>query len=167
MSKSAEENLEAINNIAQKINVITDIAFQTNILALNAAVEAARAGAHGMGFVVVAAEVRKLAETCKLAADEIVQLAGKSVNVARHTQVMLNELIPDISKTTELIQEITAAGIEQHVGVEQVNNAIQQQNVVAQQNVAISEEVLTTSKKLSEFANQLLELVSYFKIWKK
>ncbi|HOK61103.1 MAG: methyl-accepting chemotaxis protein [Bacteroidales bacterium] len=167
LNKSAEENLEAINHIAQKINVITDIAFQTNILALNAAVEAARAGAHGKGFAVVAAEVRKLAETSKAAADEIVQMAHKSVSVAQHTQTMLNELIPDITKTTELIQEITAASIEQHVGVEQVNNAIQQQNVVAQQNVAISEEVVTTSNKLSEFANQFVELVSYFKIRKK
>lgn len=167
LNKSAEENLEAINHIAQKINVITDIAFQTNILALNAAVEAARAGAHGKGFAVVAAEVRKLAETSKLAADEIVQLAGKSVNVAQHTQVMLNELIPDITRTTNLVEEITSASIEQHVGVEQVNNAIQQQNVVAQQNVAISEEVVTTSNKLSEFANQFVDLVSYFKIRKK
>jgi len=167
LNKSAEENLEAINHIAQKINVITDIAFQTNILALNAAVEAARAGAHGKGFAVVAAEVRKLAETSKLAADEIVQLAGKSVNVAQHTQVMLNELIPDITRTTNLVEEITSASIEQHVGVEQVNNAIQQQNVVAQQNAAISEEVVTTSNKLSEFANQFVELVSYFKIRKK
>ncbi|HQE55612.1 MAG TPA: hypothetical protein PKV45_11365, partial [Tenuifilum sp.] len=110
---------------------------------------------------------RKLAETSKLAADEIVQLAGKSVNVAQHTQVMLNELIPDITRTTNLVEEITSASIEQHVGVEQVNNAIQQQNVVAQQNAAISEEVVTTSNKLSEFANQFVELVSYFKIRKK
>lgn len=167
LAKSAEENLDAIHNIAQKINVITDIAFQTNILALNAAVEAARAGAHGKGFAVVASEVRKLAETSKLAADEIVQLASRSVNAAEHTQIMLNELLPDITRTTELIQEITAASIEQHVGVEQVNNAIQQQNLVAQQNVAVSEEVVGCSTRINEFAVQFMELVSYFKIQRK
>ncbi|QKG80432.1 methyl-accepting chemotaxis protein [Tenuifilum thalassicum] len=167
LDKAADENLDAITNIAQKINVITDIAFQTNILALNAAVEAARAGAHGKGFAVVAAEVRKLAETSKIAADEIVQLANKSVGVAEHTKVMLNELIPDITKTTELIQEITAASMEQHVGVEQVNNALQQQNQVAQRNAAISEECVGGSNSLAEFANQFKELVAYFKIPKK
>ncbi len=164
LSKTSDENMDAIHTIAQKISIINDIAFQTNILALNAAVEAARAGVHGKGFAVVAAEVRKLAETSKNAADEIVQLATRSVGVAKHTQLVINELLPDITKTSDLIQEITSASVEQHVGAEQVNNAIQQQNQVTQQNASLSQEVVTCSSQINEVASDFTKLLSYFKL---
>ncbi|MGF1584730.1 MAG: methyl-accepting chemotaxis protein [Bacteroidales bacterium] len=164
VGESAGDSLESIRNIASKINIINDIAFQTNILALNAAVEAARAGEHGRGFAVVAAEVRKLAERSKIAADEIVALAAKSVNVTEESGKLMGELIPDIEKTARLVQEITAASLEQNSGADQINNAIQQLNQVIQQNAAVSEEMATTSEELSGQADQLKETVSYFRL---
>jgi methyl-accepting chemotaxis protein len=164
VSESAKESLLSVRDIASKINIINDIAFQTNILALNAAVEAARAGEHGRGFAVVASEVRKLAERSKAAADEIVALAVKSVNVTESAGKLMGELIPDIEKTSRLIQEITAASLEQNSGAEQINNAIQQLNNVIQQNAAISEEMATSSEELSGQSESLKSTVSYFKL---
>jgi methyl-accepting chemotaxis protein len=164
VGESADESLESIRNIASKINIINDIAFQTNILALNAAVEAARAGEHGRGFAVVAAEVRKLAERSKIAADEIVALATRSVKVTEESGKLMGDLIPDIEKTARLVQEITAASLEQNSGADQINNAIQQLNQIIQQNAAVSEEMATSSEELSGQAEQLKDTVSYFTI---
>jgi methyl-accepting chemotaxis protein len=164
VSESAKESLISVRDIASKINIINDIAFQTNILALNAAVEAARAGEHGRGFAVVASEVRKLAERSKLAADEIIALAVKSVNVTESAGKLMGELIPDIEKTAKLVQEITAASLEQNSGAEQINNAIQQLNNVIQQNAAISEEMATSSEELSGQAESLKNTVTYFRL---
>ena len=161
---SAGESLESIRNIAYKINIINDIAFQTNILALNAAVEAARAGEHGRGFAVVASEVRKLAERSKVAADEIVALAKSSVGVTEEAGKLMTKLIPDIEKTAKLVQEITAASLEQNSGADQINNAVQQLNQVIQQNAAVSEEMATSSEELSGQAEQLKDKVSYFRL---
>lgn len=164
VSRAAGESLNSIRDIASKINIINDIAFQTNILALNAAVEAARAGEHGRGFAVVASEVRKLAERSKVAADEIVELATKSVDVTEGAGKLMGKLIPDIEKTARLVQEISAASLEQNSGADQINNAIQQLNQVIQENAAVSEEMATTSEELSGQADQLKETVSYFKL---
>lgn len=164
VGSTSKESLESIKNIASKISIINDIAFQTNILALNAAVEAARAGEHGRGFAVVAAEVRKLAERSKIAADEIVALASKSVNITDEASELMGNLVPEIEKTSKLVQEISAASIEQNAGSEQINSAIQQLNQVTQQNAAASEELATSSEELSSQAEQLKELISFFKV---
>ncbi|SIR57998.1 methyl-accepting chemotaxis protein [Bosea sp. TND4EK4] len=156
--------VEAMQIIAQKINIVQEIARQTDLLALNAAVEAARAGEHGKGFAVVASEVRKLAERSQAAATEIGALSSDTVKVAQEAGGMLAKLVPDIKKTAELVEEITAACREQDVGSGQINQAIQQLDKVTQQNAAASEEVSATSEELASQAEQLQSTIAFFKL---
>jgi len=156
--------VDAMQTIAEKITIVQEIARQTDLLALNAAVEAARAGEHGKGFAVVASEVRKLAERSQAAAAEIGTLSSDTVKVAQEAGNMLAKLVPDIKKTAELVEEITAACREQDVGSSQINQAIQQLDKVTQQNAAASEEVSATSEELAAQAEQLQATISFFRL---
>ncbi len=154
----------AMKKIADKISIIEDIARQTNLLALNAAIEAARAGEHGKGFAVVASEVRKLAEHSQVAAAEIAELSGSSVEVADRAGHLLQKIVPNIQRTTELVQEIAAACQEQAVGAQQVNKAIQQVDQVIQRSASGAEELASTSEELSCQAEQLQASIAYFRV---
>lgn len=158
------KTVDAMKNIAEKISIIEEIARQTNLLALNAAIEAARAGEHGKGFAVVAAEVRKLAERSGQAAGEIGELSSSSVAVAEEAGRMLEELVPNIGRTAELVQEIAAAAAEQNSGAEQVNKAIQQLDTVIQQNASSSEEMASTSEELAGQGQMLQQTMSFFRV---
>jgi methyl-accepting chemotaxis protein len=162
--KAVAEAVSAMKVIAEKITIIQEIARQTNLLALNAAIEAARAGEHGKGFAVVASEVRSLAERSQSSAAEITQLASTSVEVAERAGSMLGKMVPDIQKTSDLVQEISAASNEQNTGAEQISSAIQQLDQVIQQNAATAEEMASTAVELSSQAEQVQNSLTYFKI---
>jgi methyl-accepting chemotaxis protein len=158
------KTVEAMKQIAGKISIIEEISRQTNLLALNAAIEAARAGEHGKGFAVVASEVRKLAERSQRAAGEISTLSGSSVEIAVRAGELLGKILPDVQKTSELVQEITAASREQDSGAAQINKALQQLDQVIQSNAASSEQTSSTSEELASQAAQLQEAIAFFKI---
>jgi methyl-accepting chemotaxis protein len=161
--KAVADTVAAMKQIAGKISIIEEISRQTNMLALNAAIEAARAGEHGKGFAVVASEVRKLAERSQTAANEIAELSISSVDVAEKAGEMLTRMVPDIQRTAELVQEISAASNEQDTGAEQINKAIQQLDQVIQQNASACEEIASTSEELAAQAEQLQSSIAYFR----
>ena len=161
---AVKATVSAMKQIAQKITIIDDIAYQTNLLALNAAIEAARAGEHGKGFAVVAAEVRKLAERSQIAAQEISTVATGSVELAESAGALLDQIVPSIRKTSDLVQEISAASQEQATGVSQINSAVTQLSQTTQQAAAAAEQLSATAEEMNGQAGQLTQTMSFFKL---
>jgi len=162
--EAVRSTVAAMREIAKKIGIIDDIAYQTNLLALNAAIEAARAGEHGKGFAVVAAEVRKLAERSQVAAQEIEQVASGSVDLAEKAGALLDTMLPNIKRTSDLVQEITAASEEQSAGAGQINSAMSQLSQTTQMNASSSEQLAATAEEMSGQAEQLQSSMAFFRV---
>lgn len=163
-NQTSEQSAKEVKEIAGKIKIISEIAFQTNILALNAAVEAARAGEHGKGFAVVASEVRKLAERSRKAAEEIEQKATQVVSTSHNASQQLQSVVPDLKKTINLIHEIAAGSTQQKSGAQQINAALQELNGVVQTNTNLASRIAGASDNLAKNSEVLEQSVAFFKV---
>jgi methyl-accepting chemotaxis protein len=162
--RAVKETVRAMHDIADRVSIIEEIARQTNLLALNAAIEAARAGEHGKGFAVVASEVRKLSERSQSAAKDIGRLASASVRIAEQSGTLLDQLIPSIKKTADLVEEVAAGSNEQASGVEQMNRAMGQVDQVTERNASAAEQLASTAEEMTAQAHALRDLVSMLRI---
>ncbi len=163
VNKHSIKAYESNQLITERIAVINDIVFQTNILALNASVEAARAGEAGKGFSVVAGEVRKLADKSKEAAEEIMLAVNEGLVLTQESMKSLEKIMPKVRQTTSLLTGIAESTAEQANGILQINSAILELNTITQLSAESSEEMASTAQLLSNKADSLKQSIAYFK----
>jgi methyl-accepting chemotaxis protein len=164
LKEASINSLESAKLISEKISVINEIASQTNILSLNAAVEASRSGSGGKGFAVIASEVRKLAEKSKEAADHIIKFTIGSKTATEKANKLLEELLPELEKSQNMIREITTSSIEQNSGSTEINTAVQELNTITQRNASSSDQLAASAEELFAKAERLNELIAFFNV---
>jgi methyl-accepting chemotaxis protein len=163
--EAAQKTTESLRRIVEETTLIEDIAYQTNLLALNAAIEAARSGEHGKGFAVVAVEVRKLSERTQIAASEITDISINAQKLGDQSgKILLDQIIPNITKTSELIGNVTSVTKEQQNQINSISNAMQELDNIANSNFETSMQLNSLSDELSKDANELKNSVEFFKI---
>jgi len=165
-SESTEQSIEAMKEVTEKVKIINEIAFQTNILALNAAVEASHAGEAGKGFAVVANEVKKLAQRSNEAAQEIEAVTSKVYQISEIAGSKLLNIIDETNQTSVLMKEIAAASVDQNTNIQQINDSIQVLNKMLQNNTSESEKINAKAAFVSYSAKKLNEQVEFFKLRK-
>ncbi len=163
-SKSTKKSVTAMQQVTEKVKMINDIAFQTNILSLNAAVEAAHAGESGKGFAVVASEVKKLAEQSNKAASEIESVAQNVLQISKQTEKDYSNIVNNANLSTNLIKEVSLATEEQNNSIQQINISIQSLNGIVQKNTQEIEKINDKYNEINEYSNKLDELASYFRL---
>ena len=162
--KEAQDlSFNAVKGISEKIDIINDIAFQTNILALNAAVEAARAGEHGKGFAVVAAEIQKLAEKSKTSAADIIECATASVNATANSSELIDNIMPDVNTCSELMSEIGCSAENQKSKIHEIDNSVKRLNVSMQGNAEACDNLAVSAEDLDSQAQNFRESANIFK----
>lgn len=161
-----DSTIHAMQEIAENITIINSIVYKTDLLSINASVEAARAGDAGKGFAAVAVEVRKLAELSRSAADKIEKLVAVNAKEAILSGEVLANIVPDVNKTAELVQEISSSSNEQHTNVTQINSSVVQLSHLAQNYSALSEELASSSEQVAAQALNLKSAVNFFMLEK-
>ncbi|MGH7717723.1 MAG: methyl-accepting chemotaxis protein [Gemmatimonadaceae bacterium] len=163
-SKAMRETVNAMGQIATRVGVIGQIADQSDLLALNASIEAARAGKYGLGFNVVAGEVRGLAELTQRAARDIADLTATSRDTVQRSGQLLEAIVPSIRATTELVQAVAHASREQSQAVGQVGEAVDQVDEVSRRNAAAAQELAAMAEELRAHSDALQAQLRFFRV---